>query len=96
MPIQELFQVYVPDAFTPNGDSQNDVFLPKVLHVNALKFTVFDRWGNSIFSTEDESEGWDGYVNGKPAPQGSYSYRLDVRNELGDSFTKRGVFRLIR
>lgn len=94
--IRELFQVYVPDAFTPNGDSQNDVFLPKVVHVNALKFTVFDRWGNSIFSTEDESEGWDGYINGKPAPQGSYSYRLDVRNEVGDSFTKRGVFRLIR
>lgn len=96
IPIRELFQVYVPDAFTPNGDSQNDVFLPKVVHVNALKFTVFDRWGNSIFSTEDESEGWDGYINGKPAPQGSYSYRLDVRNEVGDSFTKRGVFRLIR
>ncbi|PMD98193.1 hypothetical protein BWI97_05800 [Siphonobacter sp. BAB-5405] len=96
IPIQEFFQVYVPDAFTPNGDSQNDVFLPKVLHVNALKLTVFDRWGNSIFSTEDESEGWDGSINGKPAPQGSYSYRLDVRNELGDSFTKRGVFRLIR
>lgn len=94
--VTESVRIYVPQAFSPNGDSQHDIFLPKMLNVTQMKLVIFDRWGNSIFSSEDMNRGWDGYVNGNPAPVGSYSYRVDIRNDAGNSFTKRGVFQLIR
>lgn len=96
IPISESVRIYVPQAFSPNGDFQHDIFLPKMLNVTQMKLVIFDRWGNSIFSSEDMNRGWDGYVNGNPAPVGSYSYRVDIRNDAGNSFTKRGVFQLIR
>lgn len=101
--LREVMKVYVPDAFTPNGDNTHDVFQPTVLNVAKMKLTVFDSWGNPIYSSHDFnistqklSDGWNGRVNGKDAPQGNYAYRLDVESTSGDSFTKRGVFRLIR
>lgn len=96
IPLFESVRIYVPQAFSPNGDAQHDIFLPKMLNVTQMKMVIFDRWGNPIFSSEDMNRGWDGLVNGSPAPVGSYSYRVDIRNDAGNSFTKRGVFQLIR
>lgn len=94
--VVESVRIYVPQAFTPNGDTQNEVFLPTMLNVTQMKLVIFDRWGNPIFASEDMNRGWDGNVNGRPAPVGSYSYRVDIRNDAGNSFTKRGTFQLIR
>lgn len=101
--LKEIMKVYVPDAFTPNGDNTHDLFVPKVQNVTQLKLTIFDSWGNPIYvsqtfdvSSQSLQDGWNGRVNGKDAPQGNYAYRLDVQSASGESFTKRGVFRLIR
>lgn len=60
------FTFFVPNAFSPNEDNKNEVFLPKGygLKEDKFKFWVFDRWGNEIFYTENWNKGWDGRANG--------------------------------
>jgi len=60
------YSLYVPNAFTPNGDGLNDIFLPQGAGIQASTFDmyVFDRWGNTIFHTNDLMKGWDGRANG--------------------------------
>jgi gliding motility-associated-like protein len=56
---------YAPNAFTPDGDGLNDVFIPKAIgyDIETYNLMVFDRWGNMIFSTDDYRQGWDGRAN---------------------------------
>jgi gliding motility-associated-like protein len=84
----------LPNAFTPNGDGQNDVF--KLLHqdngIRISSFVVFDRWGEKVYEGEGDSAGWNGTYNGKALPMDSYIYRVqlvcpdgvDVRELVGD------------
>ncbi|MCB0791327.1 MAG: PKD domain-containing protein [Flavobacteriales bacterium] len=62
---------YAPNAFTPNGDGWNDVFLPEVLGARLYELSIFDRWGERIFHTEDPDQGWDG----TDAQPGVYVYK---------------------
>jgi gliding motility-associated-like protein len=59
--------IYVPNAFTPNGDGNNDFFFPKGVGLDETRYQlwIFDRWGNLIFTTTDWNQGWDGKVQGK-------------------------------
>jgi gliding motility-associated-like protein len=63
--IKPDFAIYVPNAFTPNDDGLNDVFLPRCIGVDASTYdlSVFDRWGNLIFHSTDLEKGWDGRAN---------------------------------
>ncbi|MDQ3110558.1 MAG: PKD domain-containing protein [Bacteroidota bacterium] len=58
--------IYMPNAFTPDGDGVNDYFFPKGLGLDPAKFEmwIFDRWGNLVFHTTDLAQGWDGSVQG--------------------------------
>lgn len=67
------YTFYVPNAFTPDGDNQNDVFLVSGLNVEEFSMRIFNRWGQMVFETNDIMKGWDGLFNGKPAPVGSYA-----------------------
>ena len=91
--------VWLPNSFTPNGDGLNDYFnVPSAgLRKGALR--IFDRWGKEIFHSENlallTSVGWDGSVNGQPAPEGSYTYLLDATMENESSTQYKGVITLI-
>jgi gliding motility-associated-like protein len=64
--IDDDFSLYVPNAFTPNGDGKNDVFIPvgQLIDPNDYHLWIFDRWGNLIFNTDNINKGWDGTANG--------------------------------
>jgi gliding motility-associated-like protein len=64
--IEPDVRLYVPNAFTPNGDGINDVFIPVGMGIDPENYQmwIFDRWGNLIFTTTDFSKGWDGTVQG--------------------------------
>jgi len=85
--IDPYFSIYVPNAFTPNADGKNDLFLPVATNVkeDTYKMMIFDRWGNMIFSTEDLHEGWDGKANGgtKIAQIDTYVWKIRVRDYTG-------------
>jgi len=64
--ISPEYTFYAPNAFTPNGDGKNDIFLPMGTDIDEKSFHmwIFDRWGNLIFETTDFRKGWDGRANG--------------------------------
>lgn len=64
--VKEDYAIYVPNAFTPDGDGLNDIFLPQGIGINPDKyqFWIYDRWGNLIFTTTNFAQGWDGKVQG--------------------------------
>jgi gliding motility-associated-like protein len=77
----ELFKVWVPNVITPNGDEFNNLFQPdpeKWQAVKKHKMTVFNRWGEVVWESEDFPSGWDGKQNGKYVAEGSYFWILDA------------------
>jgi len=93
-------QVYVPNAFTPNDDGANDEFGVFGEDIIAMRFSIFDRWGNEVFVTVDDEQMWDGNYLNDPASAGVYSWMLELTGyeENGDVFdrTSQGVVHLIR
>jgi gliding motility-associated-like protein len=69
-------KLFIPTAFTPNGDGQNDVFRVKGLGIAYFSMQVFNRVGNLVYQTEDYSSGWDGKVREELAPTGTYVYMI--------------------
>lgn len=90
--------IYVPTAFTPNNDGKNDQ-LRVVAHgrVKLHHFTVFNRWGEVMFSSSDLARGWDGTLRGVPAAGGVYVWILKVTDELtGNVIEQKGTVTIIR
>jgi gliding motility-associated-like protein len=89
--------VYLPSAFTPNGDGQNDQFvIPYGNDLDITRFVVYDRWGAPVFFTQDPLEGWDGTSGGEVQPVGTYVYILEGFYSDGTALFKQGNVTLIR
>ncbi len=90
-------EIYIPTAFTPNGDQRNDSL--KVFPVGIKTFghfTVFNRFGNVVFTTTDFTKGWDGKQNGKPADTGTYVAIVEAVDYLDKPMMKRELVLLIQ
>lgn len=88
--------VDIPNAFVP-GNGLNGTF--KVLRrgdVILKSFTIYNRWGQKVFETNDIDKGWDGTFSGKPQPLGVYIYSVEGATNTGQKFTKQGNVTLIR
>ncbi|MCS6916947.1 MAG: gliding motility-associated C-terminal domain-containing protein [Chitinophagales bacterium] len=91
--------LFVPNAFTPNGDGRNDVFLPIGYNINSFVMRIYNRWGKMVYETYDPQMGWDGYCHGVPCETGSYVYYIEWAGSLHGvdrSGTERGNVTLIR
>lgn len=83
----------IPNAFTPNGDGDNDYFIPRQLlsrSVTSFTMSVFNRWGQKVFESKNlDGRGWDGKFNGAMQPAGVYIYTVEVgfRNSTGEKYT---------
>ena len=89
--------LFVPNAFTPNGDGLDDIFYVRARGIHELNyFRVFDRWGELLFETKDLSTGWDGTFKGKKLPPAVYVYDVSVVCSSGEILTKKGNVTLIR
>lgn len=88
---------YIPNAFTPNNDGRNDRLIPFVAGIKSLeKFSIYNRSGNLVFSTNREGEGWDGRHAGTPAPTGVYVWMLECTLEDDRKIVEKGIVTLIR
>ncbi len=84
----------VSDAFTPNGDRINDNWIvPGLRFFQGARVSVYDRMGTRLFYTENPDLGWDGTLNGKQLPVGSYFWVIEIR-ETGEM--RRGMLNLIQ
>ena len=89
------YDVYIPNAFSPNGDSDNDLFLPVGYGIEGFDMNIFDRWGNLIFKSAADRKGWDGTIKGKVAEQGVYVYRILIKTIGGLEVVKVGHVTLL-
>lgn len=92
--------VFVPNAFTPNGDGDNDIFIPVAGTVKEWYLEIFTKWGDPVFNTKIATKGWDGNCSGKPCANGNYvwkiTYRIpDAENEWR-TISEQGVVCLVK
>ncbi|MDQ3049914.1 MAG: PKD domain-containing protein [Bacteroidota bacterium] len=90
--------VYIPNAFSPNGDGRNDIFTVSGIGLTDMEMAIFNRWGNQIFISGDVQKGWNGsdLYSGTECPQGVYIYQVNVKNFKGELFTYTGRVTLVR
>ena len=91
--------IFMPDVFSPNNDGLNDQLEWKAIDDLDSRLTVYNRWGEVLFATENSQQRWDGTYQGLPCPTADYAYRLDFRlRRKPDSewFVKRGKVVLMR
>jgi gliding motility-associated-like protein len=96
--VDSTMNEFVPSGFTPNGDGLNDVFRPTFLKYQKLvEFSVYNRWGQKVFSTSNKDEGWDGTFNSQPQDMGVYFYNIIVsRAGYSNNQIYKGEVTLIR
>jgi gliding motility-associated-like protein len=93
----QLPEIYVPSAFSPDGNGINDLLRAIPVGITQFKnFTVFNRLGQAVFSTSDASKGWDGYFKGKLQDLGAYIWIASGISFRGASVIRKGTVMLIK
>lgn len=98
--------VVFPNAFSPSLDggsggvytqftTSNDIFFPYTSGVSEYKFSIYNRWGEVVFDTEDVKIGWDGYYKGRLCEQGVYVWKAYIKLNNGKEFNKNGDVTLL-
>ncbi|MDP4149691.1 MAG: DUF5107 domain-containing protein, partial [Bacteroidota bacterium] len=89
--------IYVPRVFTPNGDGTNDVLKPILVGIAQFHyFSVYNRWGNLVFTTQDANIGWDGRFKGVLQPVETYLWIAEGIDNQGKKVVQKGMVSLVR
>lgn len=105
--VDPVYEIRIPNVFTPrdggsNGggydpnNPDNTIFFPFVEYAEEYRLSIFNRWGELVFETKDQNQGWDGYYKGKLCQSDVYVYKLEVRFINGRKATKLGDITLLR
>lgn len=89
------WDVFIPNAFTPNGNNVNDVFIPVGYGIKTIHLYIFDRWGEQIFKSSDTQQGWDGKNKGKLCETGIYIYQVEIETMEGPTVKRVGHVTLL-
>lgn len=88
--------LFYPRAFTPNQDNLNDNFTVFGHYVVGFEMSIFNRWGELMFSTDNLEDGWDGTYLGSPMPEGTYTFIAHITDLAGRTFKRSGSVLLLR
>ena len=88
--------VFIPNAFTPNGDNLNDILFVEGNLIEEMYLAIYDRWGELVFESRSPDEGWDGTFRGKELPADSYGFLLEIRCIGGEEYFRKGNITLLR
>jgi gliding motility-associated-like protein len=94
--VDETTDWFLPNAFTPDGNSTNDILYFYGTGVREFVLQVFDRWGEKVFETSEMKNGWDGIFKGKPALAGVYAFQLTITYKSTKVDQIKGNINLIR
>ncbi|MDZ4752557.1 MAG: gliding motility-associated C-terminal domain-containing protein [Flavobacteriales bacterium] len=96
----EIDEFFIPNTFTPNGDGNNDYFLPVSTQVHEYDLEIFNRWGERLFKATNPTIGWDGWYNSQRAEGGAYVWEISFMStdENGEPKVKSlsGIVNLVR
>jgi gliding motility-associated-like protein len=88
--------LYVPNAFTPDTDGENDYWIPVATAMYSIEVSVFNRWGEEVYTTTDLSKPWDGRYLGKDCPVGVYTWKIVARDVNQELIIQSGHISLLR
>jgi gliding motility-associated-like protein len=88
--------IFIPNAFSPNGDNENDVLFVRGQLIEGMLFRIFDRWGEMVFESTDRTIGWDGTFRGKQLDPDVYDYYLKAVCVDGAESIIKGNITLMR
>lgn len=94
--IFELPRVYIPTAFSPNGDGANDILHVLTSGTKYFNFKLYNRWGEKVFETSNSLDGWDGMYKGVAQPMGVFTYTLNAAFDDNTSRLLKGTITLLR
>jgi gliding motility-associated-like protein len=99
--VKEGWAIWIPNVFTPNGDGINDIFGPKGYGISKYTISIFDRWGEEVFTTTDFTQGWDGRVHRTSelfpiCKDDVYTWLINLVNNQGKSHELKGHVTLIK
>jgi len=95
--VDEACDIIFPTAFTPNGDGRNDLFRPKNYgHISNYQLSIYNRWGVTIFQSNDPAAGWDGHFKGVLADTGTFVWMATFMNKGGEKKTLKGTVTLVK
>lgn len=98
--IEQFPRVFVPNAFSPNGDDENDVFgVKSSCNLDSFQLIVFNQWGTVVFATTNVATSWPGTLDGEAVPDGNYAYALSYSFNVNGKLFKesiRGDLRVLR
>ena len=91
-------KVFIPNAFSPNADGTNDVFLVYANQgtIAGLDMKIFNQWGELVFESSDQGRGWDGTYKGKAQPCGVYMYVIKIQLAAGGEIIRKGSVNLVK
>ncbi|HTF03376.1 MAG TPA: PKD domain-containing protein, partial [Bacteroidia bacterium] len=88
--------LYLPGAFSPNGDGQNDTFFVYGTCINFMQLEIYSRWGEQVFISTNPDRGWDGTWRGQPCEAGVFTFVMTGLMDDGTVIEKQGHISLIR
>jgi gliding motility-associated-like protein len=91
-----LTAIFIPNAFSPNGDGVNDLWTPSVTGIKNARWILYDRWGMEVFRGEGLPIVWDGTKGGQVCPEGVYTYLIELERFDGEKVRKAGTITLLR
>lgn len=90
------FSMYVPNAFTPNDDGHNALFLPVAHGINHYSLSVYNRWGQCVYQASGEAPAWDGTFKGMPCREDVYVWKISATARNGETRQMNGHVTLYR
>ena len=88
--------VFLPTAFTPNGDNSNDIFYVRGGNISTLNMSIYNQWGERVFYSDNQAIGWDGTFNGREVQLGTYVYVVKLQFTDGTEGSYNGKVTVIR
>jgi gliding motility-associated-like protein len=94
--IGEEYWVYVPNTFTPDDNRFNNFFDASTINISKLEVSVYNRWGEAVFRSDDVNFKWDGRYKDQLCPDGTYTYKIHYISTSGADETIVGHINLLR
>lgn len=88
-------EIYIPTAFTPNGDDHNELFVISGNYINSYSMKIYNKWGEELFVSNSIYKYWDGTFENNKVQQGTYFYFVEVIGEDGNLFKKTGLIEVL-
>jgi len=88
--------LFIPSAFTPNGDGINDLFIVRGQHLDNYNLQIYNQWGGLLHASQNQEDGWTGYKDGQPINCGTYTYLISWKTPREGTQYTSGHITLLR